>query len=228
MLPGQRPAAPARYVPTVADETWVDVEELERHCAEGRRADRAGDAATAVRCCAAADRLYEGDLLADDPYLSWTSLQRESMCFEVLHGQRRLAELYAANGDHAGAALVGRRAPGIDPYDEAVHRQLMLSFRDVGQLHLGLAQFHRCADLLWEAFRIRPSPQTVALNEQLRRHQPMVTATRVHADRHRVRAGGRNLSRHDLFGAASTNGRENQRSRGGPHHLLVDSARPAP
>jgi DNA-binding SARP family transcriptional activator len=153
----------------VADETWVDVEELERHCAEGRRADRAGDTATAVRCYAAADRLYEGDLLADDPYLGWISPERESMRLEVLHAQRRLAALYAANGDHAGAVLVGRRALGIDPYDEAVHRQLML----FGQLHLALAHYHRYADLLWEAFRIRPSPQTVALNEQLRRHQPM-------------------------------------------------------
>jgi SARP family transcriptional regulator, regulator of embCAB operon len=158
-----------------ADETWVDVEDFGRHCAEGRRADRAGDTATAVRCYAAADQLYEGDLLADDPYLSWVSLQRESMRLEVLQAQRRLAELYAANGDHAGAVLVARRALGIDPYDEAIHRQLMLSFSDVGQLHLALAQYQRYAKLLWQAFQVRPSPQTAYLSEQLRRREPEVT-----------------------------------------------------
>jgi DNA-binding SARP family transcriptional activator len=158
------------------DETWVDVEDFERHCAEGRRADRTGDAATAIRCYAAADQLYEGDLLADDPYLGWVSLQRESMRLEVLQAQRRLAELYAANGDHASAVLLARRALGIDPYDEGVHRQLMLSLREVGQLHLALVQHQRYANLLWQAFRLRPSPQTMHLNEQLRRQRPGVMA----------------------------------------------------
>jgi DNA-binding SARP family transcriptional activator len=160
-----------------ADLTWVDVEDLRRQSAEGRRADQAGDLVTALRCYAAADQLYEGDLLADDLYLGWVSSERESLRLEVLHAQRRLIELYAVRGDHAGAVVMARRALSIDPYDEAVHRQLMLAFRDVGQLHLALAQYQRCADLLWEAFRVRPSPQTVQLNEQLRRHQPAAVSS---------------------------------------------------
>lgn len=156
-----------------ADLTWVDVEEFEQHCADGHRANQAGDTATAVRCYAAADRLYEGDLLAEDPYLDWASQQREALRLEVLHAQRRLAQLYAKAGDHDSAVLLARRALRSDPYDEAVHRQLMLAFRDLGQLHLALTQYQRCADLLWEAFRVRPSPQTVYLNAQLRGRQPV-------------------------------------------------------
>ena len=114
-----------------ADVTWVDVDEFERRCAEGRRADLAGDSATAVRCYAAADQLHEGDLLADDPYLGWVLPERETLRLGVLLAQRRLAELYAASGDHAGAILVARRALGIDPYDEALHRQLMLAYRNI-------------------------------------------------------------------------------------------------
>ena len=168
-----------------ADVTWVDSEELQRQCTEGRRADRACDITTAVRCYSAADQLYEGDLLAEDPYLGWVLPERETLRLEVLHAQRRLAQLYAANGDNVGVVLVARRALSIDPYDEAVHRQLMLAYGDVGQLHLALAQYQRCADLLWQAFRVRPSPQTVHLNEQLRRHQlPVVAAPRGLADGH--------------------------------------------
>lgn len=165
-----------------ADLIWVDVEEFEQHYAEGRRADRAGDMAAAARCYAAADRLYEGELLAEDPYLDWASQQREALRLEFLNVQRRLVELYSAAGDHAGAVMVARRALVIDPYDEALHRQLMLAFRDLGQLHLALAQYQRCADLLWQAFRVRPSPQTVSLNERLRRHEPAVAASKAVAD----------------------------------------------
>jgi DNA-binding SARP family transcriptional activator len=159
-----------------ADEAWVDVEDFGRRCAEGRRADRAGDTATAIRCYAAADQLYEGELLADDRYSNWVLPERESRRLDVLQAQRRLVELYAARGDHTGAVLMARRALGIDPYDESVHRQLMLAFRDTGQLHLALAQYQRCADLLWEAFGVCPSPQTVSLNDELRRQQPVLTA----------------------------------------------------
>jgi DNA-binding SARP family transcriptional activator len=165
-----------------SDLVWVDVEEFEQRCADGRRADRAGDMATATRCYAAADRLYEGDLLAEDPYLDWASQQREALRLEFLNVQRRLVELYSAAGDHDSAVMVARRALAIDPYDEALHRQLMLAFHDLGQLHLALAQYQRCADLLWQAFRVRPSPQTVRLNEQLRRHEPAVAGSKALAD----------------------------------------------
>jgi DNA-binding SARP family transcriptional activator len=167
-----------------ADQIWVDVEDFGRHFADGRRADRAGDAAMAASRYAAADQLYEGELLGDDPYLGWVMPEREALRLAVLHTQRRLAELYAASGDNAGAVLMARRALGIDPYDETAHRQLMLAFRDGGQLHLALAQYQRCADLLWQAFRMRPSPQTVHLHEQLRRHQPVVTVPRGSANGH--------------------------------------------
>ena len=166
-----------------ANPTWVDVEDFRRLCVEGRRADREGDAEAALRCYAAADRLYEGDLLADDPYLEWALPEREALRLEVLYAQRRLAELYAANGDPTGAVLVARRALRFDPYDEALHRQLMLAFRDTGQLHLAMAQYHRCVDLLWQDFRLRPSPQTVYLSEQLRRHQPTVRTPTDRMDR---------------------------------------------
>jgi SARP family transcriptional regulator, regulator of embCAB operon len=148
--------------------TWVDVEEFERLCREGRRADRDGDVRRALSCFAAADGLYGGDLLAEDPYADWVAQERESLRLQVLDVQRRLAELHAAAGDHASAVLVARRALAVDPCSEPMHRQLMCSYLATGLLHLALAQFHRCADELWKSHRIRPSAETVELNELLR------------------------------------------------------------
>ena len=53
---------------------WVDVDEFERCCRDGRRADRRGADERALAAYAAADRLYGGDLLAEDPYADWASL----------------------------------------------------------------------------------------------------------------------------------------------------------
>ena len=50
-----------------AAQVWTDVEEFERTCRAGRRADLAGDRAGAERQFEAAEQLYQGDFLADEP-----------------------------------------------------------------------------------------------------------------------------------------------------------------
>ena len=123
-----------------ADVTWVDSEELQRQCTEGRRADRACDITTAVRCYSAADQLYEGDLLRKTRTWAGCCRNARRCALRCCTLSAAWLELYAANGDNVGVVLVARRALSIDPYDEAVHRQLMLAYGDVGQLHLALAR----------------------------------------------------------------------------------------
>ena len=150
---------------------WVDVDEFERHCREGRRADRLGAADEALAAYAAADRLYGGDLLAEDPYADWAAWSRESLRLDLLDVQRRLADLHAAAGDHAAAVLVARRALDVDPCNEPLHRRLMRSYYETGQLHRALTQFRRCAEALWQEHQVRPSADTVKLHDRLRRPQ---------------------------------------------------------
>jgi SARP family transcriptional regulator, regulator of embCAB operon len=146
----------------------VDVDEFERFCGDGRRADRLGADELALAAYAAADRLYGGDLLAEDPYADWASWSRESLRLDLLDVQRRLAELHADAGDHPAAVLVARRALEIDPCNEPLHRQLMRSYRETDQLHRALTQFHRCAEALWREHRVQPSADTLQLHNRLR------------------------------------------------------------
>lgn len=156
-----------RLAPQLA--VWVDVDEFERAYRVGLQAQRAGDDERARAAYAAADRLYGGELLAEDPYAEWAAMARETLRLDLLDTLRRLADLHAAVGDHAGAVLVARRALDIDPCSEPVHRRLMRSYRDTDQVHLALTQFHRCSEQLWRDHRVAPSAETVALHEQLRR-----------------------------------------------------------
>ena len=149
-------------------DVWVDVEEFERHCRDGRRAERAGDVAAEMRAYEMAGQLYEGDFLADDPYSDWTAGPRDALRLRAIEAQSRLVTLYAAQGDHGAATLLGRRILTADPCNEPVHRQLMASYVASGQTHLALLQYHRCREALWVEFRVRPSGQTVELYESLR------------------------------------------------------------
>ena len=173
-------------------DVWVDAEVFERFCRDGHRAEAAGNAPAALRAYERAAQLYEGDFLADDPYAEWAGETREYLRMAAIEAQCRQVALYAARDDHGTASLVARRVLSVDPCNEPVHRQLMLSYARSGQDHLALLQFHRCREALWAAFRIGPAPETVALYESLRDRAlrlPAVAAGNVPARGELPRAG---------------------------------------
>ena len=148
---------------------WTDVEHFEQACAAGRRADRAGDAVTAIRSYETACQLYQGDFLAEEPYAAWAAAPRDALRLQAVDVQSRLVELYIDGGGYGPAALLGRRILAIDPCNEAVHRRLMVCYAAAGMRHLALAQYDRLTATLWEAFRVRPAAETVDVYERLRR-----------------------------------------------------------
>lgn len=149
-------------------DVWVDVEEFQYRCRTGSRAESAGDMGTAISCYEIANQLYDGEFLADDPYCEWAAPLRDTLRVLATEIQCRLVDRYAQRGDHAAALQLGRWILASDPCNEGVHRRLMSCYATTGQGHLALAQYQRCADALWETFRVRPAPETHALYGRLR------------------------------------------------------------
>jgi DNA-binding SARP family transcriptional activator len=150
-------------------EVWTDVEQFEQTCVAGQAADRAGDSAAAARHYEAASQLYEGDFLAEEPYAEWAMARKDGLRLQAVEIQSRLVEIYAGRRDYGPASLLGRRILAIDPCNEQVHRWLMTCYAGSGQRHLALFQYHQMAETLWENLRVRPSAETTALYERLRR-----------------------------------------------------------
>jgi DNA-binding SARP family transcriptional activator len=150
---------------------WTDVEQFERVRDTGLRADRRGDHETARRRYETACQLYEGDFLADEPYLEWAAPIREALRLTAVEIQTRLVDCYLERSEHAAAALLARRILATDPCNERVHRQLMHCYAAMDQRHLALSQYHRLASQLWTALRVTPSTETTALFHRLR--QPL-------------------------------------------------------
>jgi SARP family transcriptional regulator, regulator of embCAB operon len=152
-----------------AAELWTDVDEFERGCEGGRRAIAAGDGHAAIRRFEAALLLMRGDFLADDPGGDWAATRREALRATAIEARGRLVTLYAGAGDYGPAATLGRRVLADDPCNEDVHRALMLCYAGTGLRHLALLQFRDLAGALWDQLRVRPTAETIALYERLRR-----------------------------------------------------------
>ena len=147
---------------------WVDVTEFEHYAELGQRLDRRGDSAAARRAYEMAADLYEGDFLADDPYGSWPRTVREALRLQVIELRIRLVDHYLEVSDLPAATTTARAALALDPHNEVLHRQLMGCYASSGQTHRALAQYHQCAELLWDDFHIRPAPETTRIFDELR------------------------------------------------------------
>jgi DNA-binding SARP family transcriptional activator len=154
-----------RLADTIA--VWVDVEDFERRCAEGRRAEQDGDLDAAVRAYEAAAQLYGGDFFADDPYAEWAQPARDALRLLAVDAQTRLVGLYVHRGEYGPAVHVARWILANDPCNEVAHRQLMSCYAATGHQHLALGQYRQCADVLWSTFRVGPARETRRLYERL-------------------------------------------------------------
>ena len=148
--------------------SWVDVTEFEHYAAQGQRFDRAGDPGLARRAYETASDLYEGDFLADDPYSPWPVQLREHLRLQIIELRTRLIDFYLDGNDVSSATSTARAAIALDPYNEPLHRQLMICYTSSGQIHRALSQYHQCAELLWNEFRVRPSAETTRIFTELR------------------------------------------------------------
>jgi len=152
---------------------WLDVEESDRRLEHGRRLEEAGESDAAVEEYEFAAGLHRGDFLAENPYEDWALPVRGRLRMVHLDALDRLSNLYFGSARYAACAALCHRIIERDPCREDAHRRLMRCYNRQGQPHLALFQYRECARVLAEELSIQPSPATIELQDQIRRHEPI-------------------------------------------------------
>ena len=144
--------------------------------------------------------LYRGDFLEGFyvknalEFEEWALGQRECLRELMLQALRRLTEQSSRlEADPAVALEYCRRWLGLEPWQEAAHRQMMLLLTRSGQRDAALAHYEICRQVLAEELGVEPTPETTTLYE-------------------RLKAAGRPLP-HNLAPPATFVGRERELSR---------------
>lgn len=150
---------------------WVDAEAFERDIEQAQEADRLGETVNAVAHYRQAQATYHSALLVDDRYEDWLIPKRQSLQTSYRHVLSRLATHYLSQDDFEACAGTTRKMIEVDNCDEEAHRQLMRCYSRLGHTQLALRQYHFCVDALARELSTIPSPHTVALFHQLRRHE---------------------------------------------------------
>lgn len=118
--------------------------------------------------------LYQGPLLANfslsqsDLFEEWVLLAREQFHNQVMAACGQLSASYAQQGNHAAALTSVRRQIELDPFHEPAQRQLLTLLAVGGDRSGALVQFDNFRARLQNELGVEPSPETLALVEQIR------------------------------------------------------------
>ncbi len=150
---------------------WVDVEAFDWHCRSADAAAWKGDSAAVDHALATALSVYRGPLALDDRFDEGLSRERDALQQRLVRLLHTAGEHQFERGDYVACAASTARLLELEPCDEEACRRLMRCHSRLGQVHLALRQFRDCVSALERELKLIPSPQTVALAQQLRTRQ---------------------------------------------------------
>jgi DNA-binding SARP family transcriptional activator len=152
---------------------WLDVEEFEKYIKEGQRLEALNQVAAAVSKYEMAIDLYQGDLLSDSPYESWTVADRDRLLVAYLDTLDRISHIYFSQEHYAACIAQCHLILARDLCREDVHYRLMQCYSRLGQGPLALRQYQICAEALRAELDVDAAPETTQLYEHIRHRQPV-------------------------------------------------------
>jgi DNA-binding SARP family transcriptional activator/predicted ATPase len=154
---------------------WLDVAEFEAHLASAFVHDHVNPR-TCSDCMdwrASAVALYRGDFLqglsvdASTTFDEWLTLRRERLHRQAVEALVILARYHEDRWELETARELALRQVALEPWGEAVHRQLMRLFAHSGQRGAALMQYKRLQQILLEEFGTEPSGETKDLYDRI-------------------------------------------------------------
>jgi len=103
--------------------------------------------------------LYRGDYLPGI-YADWSALERERLRTRYLVALETLAQLYSTGRNLRRAVELYHRVLGLDPYREAVHRDVMRCYQRLGDRAAAIRQYQTCVEVLREDLGLSPARET--------------------------------------------------------------------
>jgi len=152
---------------------WVDIDEFQRHWTLGQRFEKEGKSSEAMREYEAAETLYRGDYLEDEPYEEWTLLRREAFKDIYLIILGKLADRSMANADYDSCITYSQKILAKDPCCEDAYRWLMCCHSQMGQRNRALRWYEICRRTVKSELDATPDRETSALYHRLLANEPI-------------------------------------------------------
>lgn len=148
----------------------IDVDRFLAHIQAGQAWQHQGEWTGAVDAYRAAEALYGGDYLHDDPYEEWAIPEQERLREAFLGLEEALATCLLTLGRCDEALAHTRKLLALDACREGAWRLVMEAHYRAGDPARALQAFARCRAALVKELGVDPQAETLALHERILKH----------------------------------------------------------
>ena len=152
----------------------IDVDAFLDQVHAGQEQQRREEWMAAIDAYLAAQALYRGDYLAQDPYEDWAIPTRERLREAFLEMKGNLAACHLALGRYQEALDHAQQVLDHDPCRESAWRGVMEAHYRQGEQDRALRAFERCQTFLADELGVDPLPETLALHQRILQAPPTV------------------------------------------------------
>jgi DNA-binding SARP family transcriptional activator len=163
---------PPGYRFSPAEHCEIDVETFLDRIRSGQACQRRDQWTAAIDAYLAAEALYQGDYLAEDPYDDWAIPTRERLRETLLEAKGNLSACNLFLGRYQEALDHARTVLDHDPCRESAWRLIMEAHYRQGEQDQALRAFERCRVILAKELGVDPLPETLALHQRFLQTPP--------------------------------------------------------
>ena len=148
-------------------ELWIDIEQFEYHWQLGRRLEKEGEFTAAIKEFEAAEELYKGDYMEDEPYDDRFLIRRETLKDIYLIILGKIADYLLQIEDYEGSIIYSQKIIAKDNCREDAYRRMMLCYSRQGNRNRAMRWYEICCHAMRVELDTTPEPETTLLYQQL-------------------------------------------------------------
>jgi len=152
-------------------EVRTDIEQFERHWAAGKRLEKEGHFAAAIKEFEMAEVLYKGDYLEDELYDDRTLIRRETLKDIYLIIIGKLADYSLDMREYEDGIVYCQKIIAKDNYREDAYRRLMRCYSRLGSRNRAIHWYEICCRAIRAGLDTTPDHETVELYQRLLKNE---------------------------------------------------------
>ena len=114
-----------------------------------------------------AETLYQGDFLAEEPYIDWVASKRYDLKMTFLDMLQTQAKLYSQKQEKKKAVACLKKAVQTDPLLEPAYQELMILYSELGRYNTALRVFTHCKETIQREIGTDPDRKTLDIHHNI-------------------------------------------------------------
>ncbi|MFO7750681.1 MAG: BTAD domain-containing putative transcriptional regulator [Desulfobacteraceae bacterium] len=145
----------------------LDVDDFLGFYAEGEENRKNNFIDRALASYKRAEALYQGDFLAEEPYIDWVANKRYDLKMTFLDMLQTQARLYSQKQEKMKAIACLKKAVQADPLLEPAYQELMILYSELGRYNTAFRVFTRCKETIQREIGTDPDRKTLDIHRKI-------------------------------------------------------------